>query len=417
MPGRRRTRPARACSNASPRFPSPRTCAGSRSGCAARAVRSGTSPSVRTRGGLIEDDLVRGVHPMVGRRLDLWRLRDFRRDAARRPEDVLLYHCIAKDNDADQRLVAHDPGPRAGRRARRERPRDLAAAGRAGDCQLRRGHPARARAVRLARGRARHEPRLGAHLAADRGRPRSADRAAPGHRAADRRRRHRRGARAGPGSRRRAAFLPVAGRFYYRAGAGVEFSLGSPPTERLEPLDDYARKVVRARRRGTVYPYEIHAMVAGDGGAVVEHDLDDTGRLVPVDRPPGLNKAGIVVGVVTTPTPTYPDGMTRVLLSGDPTSSLGALSEAECARVIAALDLASDDARPGRVVRAVVRCPDLDGFRHREHGLGRSGVASASSSSRRPAARSTSWSPASTSARSRTGTPRPPCSCTPRASW
>src|SRR5690242_21328857 len=30
----------------------------------------------------------------------------------------------------------------------------------------------------------------------------------------------------------------------------------------------------------------------------------------------------------------------RVLLSGDPTRSLGALSEAECARVIAALDLA-----------------------------------------------------------------------------
>jgi acetyl-CoA carboxylase carboxyltransferase component len=53
-----------------------------------------------------------------------------------------------------------------------------------------------------------------------------------------------------------------------------------------------------------------------------------------------LNKAGIVVGVATTPTELHPEGVTRVLLSGDPTRSLGAVSEAECARVIAALDLA-----------------------------------------------------------------------------
>jgi acetyl-CoA carboxylase carboxyltransferase component len=81
-------------------------------------------------------------------------------------------------------------------------------------------------------------------------------------------------------------------------------------------------------------------VVAGEGGWVVEYDLDDAGRLVSVDRPYGLNKAGIIVGVVTTPTKSHPEGITRVLLSGDPTRSLGALSEAECARVIAALDLA-----------------------------------------------------------------------------
>ena len=42
-------------------------------------------------------------------------------------------------------------------------------------------------------------------------------------------------------------------------------------------MDDYAQKVVRARRRGDVYPYEMQAMVAGAGGTVVEHDLDDAG--------------------------------------------------------------------------------------------------------------------------------------------
>ena len=57
-------------------------------------------------GDLVEDELVRGLHPMVGRRLDLWRLRDFAITRLDAPEDVLLYHCIAKDNEADQRLVA-----------------------------------------------------------------------------------------------------------------------------------------------------------------------------------------------------------------------------------------------------------------------------------------------------------------------
>ena len=43
---------------------------------------------------------------MVGRRLNLWRLRDFDVTRLEAPEDVLLYHCVATDNPADQRLVA-----------------------------------------------------------------------------------------------------------------------------------------------------------------------------------------------------------------------------------------------------------------------------------------------------------------------
>ena len=89
-----------------------------------------------------------------------------------------------------------------------------------------------------------------------------------------------------------------------------------------------------------MYPYELVAMVAGQGGTATEYDLDDSGSLVPVDRPYGLNKAGIIAGVVTTPTRLHPEGVTRVLLCGDPLKALGAVSEAECARVIAALDLA-----------------------------------------------------------------------------
>ncbi|MBQ1015033.1 fused acetyl/propionyl-CoA carboxylase subunit alpha/methylmalonyl-CoA decarboxylase subunit alpha, partial [Micromonospora sp. M51] len=75
-------------------------------------------------------------------------------------------------------------------------------------------------------------------------------------------------------------------------------------------------------------------------GDFVEHDLDDDHVLTPVDRPKGRNAAAIVAGVVTTPTERHPQGVTRVVLLGDPTKSLGALSEPECRRVIAALDLA-----------------------------------------------------------------------------
>jgi acetyl-CoA carboxylase carboxyltransferase component len=94
--------------------------------------------------------------------------------------------------------------------------------------------------------------------------------------------------------------------------------------------------VLRAARRGTVYPYELTGLL----GTFTEHDLSPSGALEPVDRPKGRNTAAIVAGVVTTVTDRYPDGITRVVLLGDPTKSLGALSEPECARVIAALDLA-----------------------------------------------------------------------------
>ena len=63
---------------------------------------------------------------------------------------------------------------------------------------------------------------------------------------------------------------------------------------------------------------------------------------MPVDRPPGKNTAGIVAGLVTTPTDRYPEGMTRVALFGDPTKALGSVSEPECALVMGALDLAEE---------------------------------------------------------------------------
>ena len=162
----------------------------------------------------------------------------------------------------------------------------------------------------------------------------------------------------------------VAVRITADAGRTVRLHVGPPPTEPVRPLDDYRQKVLRAARRGTVYPYELTGLLAGPDGRFTEHDLDESGALVPVDRPKGKNTAAIVAGVVSTPTERHPEGVTRVVLLGDPTKSLGALSEPECARVIAALDLAERLRRAGRVVRAVVGRADLDDLRHREHGLG-----------------------------------------------
>jgi acetyl-CoA carboxylase carboxyltransferase component len=138
----------------------------------------------------------------------------------------------------------------------------------------------------------------------------------------------------------------VALRFSYRPGTGVHMRVTDRPTEPMRPLDEYAEKVLSSRARGAVYPYELAPLLAGPDGTFVEHDLDESGRLAPVSRPPGHNQAGIVVGVVSTPTKRYPEGMTRVVLFGDPTKALGTVAEPECARVNAALDLAEERGIP-----------------------------------------------------------------------
>ena len=291
-------------------------------------------------GSVTEDDNVRGVHPMVGRRLNLWRLRDFRITRLEGPEDVLLYYCVARDNEADQRLVAlaqvrqfavvrDEDGqvtslPHAERaianclEAIRRARTDRGAAGAkldmnhvwvhiwpVVDAQVDEVTALQRNIAPLTAGAGIEEVLVQGRVAAPDG-----------------------------------SINPVAARFYYQPGAGVVTSVELPPTGRLMPLDDYAQKVQRSRRRNTIYPYEVSGMVAGAGGSFVEYDLDDTGALVPVDRPRGLNKAGIILGVVSTPTSRHPEGVIRVALSGDPTKALGAVAERECARIIAALDLA-----------------------------------------------------------------------------
>ena len=293
-------------------------------------------------GSLIEDLPVRDVHPMVGRRLNLWRLRDFTLTRLDAPQDVLLLHCVGRENPDDQRLVAmaqvrqlavarDDSGRITGlphvERAlsqcleaiRRARGSLSTRANRMDtnhvwvhiwpevDADLDQLTALQTKIAPMTSGAGIEEVRIEGRIAAAGGRT-----------------------------------VPVVARFSYQPGSGVVLSVEPPATVRVAPLDAYAEKVVRARRRGMIYPYELHTFIAGEGGTVTEYDLDESGTLVPVDRPYGQNTAGIIAAVVTTPTALHPDGITRVLLCGDPLRSLGSIAEAECARIMAAIDLAEE---------------------------------------------------------------------------
>ncbi len=290
-------------------------------------------------GVLVEDLTVRDMHPLTGQRLELWRFKNF--DGTRLPaaDDTYLFHLIAKDNPSDQRLAAlaevRDATPhldesgevvgfpaiehtlaacldgirraRTGRGARRlENNRVALYVWPVLDFPIDRAPAVVRRIAPLTIGAGLEEVTVLARLA---------DNETQQHR-------------------------PVALRFTNTPGGGVAAAIAEPPTEPLRPLDDYAQKVQRSQARGLVYPYELIGLLTGDEGSFVEYDLDESGAFGPVERPYGRNTAGLIVGAVSRPTERYPEGMTRVALFGDPTKALGTVAEAECARIVAALDLA-----------------------------------------------------------------------------
>ncbi len=306
-------------------------------------------------GEFAEDALIRGVHPLVGRRLHLWRLQNFHvtrvaglvadRAAGPVPEGVLLYLCKAKDNAADQRLVA------------------LAQVHR---FEVTRGADGRITGIEGAEtvlaacvdaiGRVRHDLDPAGqwldmnHVWLD---IRPVVNVVPEDLAAWQRATAPLVTQAGiqevlvQGRLADAdgALRYVVTRLCYEPGESVAVSVEGPPTRPLAPLNDYYQKVLRARRRGTIYPYELVGLLTSPHGEFTELDLRG-GELMPADRPRGYNTAGIVAGLVSTPTPLHPEGIRRVVLFGDPTKGLGALAEPECARVIAALDLAELEGIP-----------------------------------------------------------------------
>ncbi|EOR71411.1 Acetyl/propionyl-CoA carboxylase alpha subunit [Thermobifida fusca TM51] len=290
-----------------------------------------------TDSGFAEERLIRGLHPQIAHRLQLERLSKFH--LTRLPsadEEVYLFECVARDNPADRRLVAfaqirdltalrdHD-----GRLVALPTAEDVVAA-----CldSIRRARSRQAAPQRFPTNRITlyvwppsDLTRAELETLVERVLPTTAGAGLEEILFLARQRHPHTG-----------ALTPIAVRITFDAAGGTTLTVGEPPTEPIEPIDDYRQKVLRASSRNTVYPYELTDLL----GEFQEYDLDDTHTLVPVDRPKGRNTAGMVVGVVTTPTALHPQGVTRVVLLGDPTKSLGALAEPECRRVIAALDLA-----------------------------------------------------------------------------
>jgi acetyl/propionyl-CoA carboxylase alpha subunit/acetyl-CoA carboxylase carboxyltransferase component len=306
--------------------------------------------------GYQEEQFYRGLHPMMGKRLHLWRLSNFNIERLPTVEDVYLLHAIARENPKDERLFAcaevRDVTP-----VRDETGRVVQLP------HLERMLAEAFASIRLFQSRRRAQERLHWNRVflyvwppLTLGRDELRDIV---HRLAP--------ATEGLGLEqvvvRTRIPNPATGEL-----RDMVIRISSPgatgmlitfrPADKLQPLKplaEYEQKVVRMRQRGLIYPYEIIRMLTPSPentraefspGEFVEHDLDAENHLVPVIRPYGKNKANIVVGVIRNFTARYPKGMTRVMLLGDPSKDLGALAEPECQRILAALDLAEEKGVP-----------------------------------------------------------------------
>ncbi len=303
-----------------------------------------------------EEKFFRGIHPMMGKRLHLWRLNNFKIERLPSAEDIYLLHAVARDNPKDERLFAcaevrdltpvKDISGRIVQLPHLERMLMEALA------SIRRFQSHRRPQERLywnrillyvwppfnltpeelhdiVRRLAPETEGLGLEQLVVRARIASPE---------------------------TGVLRDMVVRISSPGGSGMLITYR--PANKLQPikpLTEYDQKVVRMRQRGLIYPYEIISMLTPTledtraefpTGVFVEHDLDSEGHLVPVDRPRGKNQANIVVGVIRNFTSRYPEGMTRVSLMGDPGRDLGAIAEPECRRILAALDLAQEKGVP-----------------------------------------------------------------------
>ncbi|HET7150251.1 MAG TPA: biotin carboxylase N-terminal domain-containing protein [Candidatus Acidoferrum sp.] len=303
-----------------------------------------------------EERLYRGLHPMMAKRLHLWRFINFKMERLPSVEDVYLFHAVAQDNPKDERLFAvaevRDLTPvcdEAGRIVQLPHLERMFAEALAGIRLYQSRRPAHDRL---------HWNRILLYVWPElRVKPEEfhsiVNRLAP--------------ATEGLGLEQVVlrARIPnpetdelreMVIRISRPAGSGLLVTFRpAGKLQPLRPLTEYDQKVLRMRKRGLTYPYELIEMLTPSPediraefppGEFVEYDLDNDNRLVPVVRPLGQNKANVVVGTIRNFTARYPEGMTRVLLMGDPSKDLGAIAEPECRRIMGALDLAEEKHAP-----------------------------------------------------------------------
>jgi acetyl-CoA carboxylase carboxyltransferase component len=306
--------------------------------------------------GYEEEKLYRGLHPMMAKRLNLWRLNNFQIERLPSVEDVYLFHGVARDNPKDERLFAcaevrdltpvRDEADRIVQLPHLERMLAETLAG------IRRFQSRRAPHERLCWNRILLYVWPPLYLKPD-------EFHAIMHKLAP----ETEGlgleqvvVRARIPNPETGELRDMLVRISSPGGQGLLVTY-RPATrlQPLKPLTQYDQKVVRMRQRGLIYPYEIIKMLTPapqdtradfPPGDFIEYDLDPEGHLVPVDRPHGQNQANIIVGMIRNFTAKYPEGMTRVIVLGDPSQDLGAIAEPECRRILAALKLAEQKGVP-----------------------------------------------------------------------
>ncbi len=294
-----------------------------------------------------ENRLYRGLHPMMGERLNIWRLSNFNIKRLPSVEDVYLFHGIARDNPKDERLFAiaevRDITP-----LRDETDKIVQIP------YLERMFTEALASIRLYQSRLPLQQRPQWNRVLLYVWP-------PFEMSSEEIKEVMRNlwplteglglekvviiARLREGSELHERVLHLSN----PGGHELLMRLDVPNEVPISTLNEYRQKVVQLRKRGLVYPYEIIQMLTSTAqsphsslppGDFSEYDLDEMQQLLPVERPYGQNTAGIVVGVIRNYTVRYPEGMMRVLLLGDPSKSMGSITEPECRRINEGISLA-----------------------------------------------------------------------------
>lgn len=341
-----------------------------------------------SQGSPVEIPILRDIHPEAAARIELWRLQAFSLERLEAPEQIYAFRAVARDNPKDERICVF-----AEVRNIPEHPAEDDHV--AHLWEFEQAYFEGLRVIREAQSRRQRKRRLHANLftlfsrttldVGVEGVGRLARRFEPQTR--------------GLGLQKVAVRTPVRDPGQPEGWRDVEFLLTkpgrhrmqirqqSPSTAPLRVLTMYDMRVIRARQLGTLYPYEIIRLLEGQPeegpeqvpeatwseqdttstpgtaleklrtnaftlhhgiirGHFQEYDFDASGQFGPVTRPPGENQAGVVVGVISHETQKFPEGMERVWIASDPTRAMGSLSEPECVRVEAALELAEEKGLP-----------------------------------------------------------------------
>ena len=308
-------------------------------------------------GPFAEDERLLNLHPEMAAELQLWRFRDFELTRVPCHDRLVTYHALARSNPKDERIFVL------------ALVRDVPESALGGDTMALLGfehafHEAM-RALRDIQARRDRRQRLLQNQLIFHVRPTVPLNAAAVERVA---------ARLGPHTfgvglervvvrarlpRPREGSRDVELHFTNPTGHQLQLEWKAPSPDPIPAATAHELRARKALALGVAHPWEVLSILTGaqrnvamngasslPPGRFQEYDLDAAGRAAPIDRPEGENTAGVLMGVITHETPKHPEGMARVLLLSDPLRAMGALAEPECARIIAALDLAEERGLP-----------------------------------------------------------------------